>query len=127
MTRTYGLQTCSKQKEEDVSVTEDQLPEAFQDLAPYLAWSLPTERERNAKRQASTMTEITTFYQAMLPRMEEVLPYLAQYPLENIPEDVQRLFYLALVLAEVAPAVENFGQPSVVEGYDVARFIPARD
>jgi hypothetical protein len=108
-------------------MTEGQLPEAFHDLALYLAWSLPTECERSAKRQASTMTEITTFYQAMLPRMEEVLPYLAQYPLENIPEDVQRLFYLALALAEVAPAVENFGQPSVVEGYEVTRFIPTHD
>ena len=106
---------------------EYQLPEPFQDLIPYLAWSLPTERERSAKRQASTMAEITTFYQAVLPRMEEVLPYLAQYPLENIPTEVQRLFYLALALAEVAPAVENFGQPSVVEGYDIARFIPAHD
>jgi hypothetical protein len=106
---------------------EYQLPEPFQDLTPYLAWSLPTERERSAKRQASTMAEINTFYQAVLPRMEEVLPYLAQYPLENIPAEVQRLFYLALALAEVAPAVENFGQPSVVEGYDIARFIPAHD
>ncbi len=108
-------------------MTERQLPEPFQDLAPYLAWSLPTEQERSAKRQASPMAEITAFYQAMLPRMEEVLPYLAQYPLENIPEEVQRLFYLALALAEVAPAVENFGQPSVVEGYDIARFIPVHD
>lgn len=108
-------------------MTTDQLPEQFQDLAPYLAWSLPTERERSAKRQASTMAEISSFYQAMLPRMEEVLPYLDQFSLENIPEDVQRLFYLALSLAEVAPAVENFGQPSVVEGYDVARFVSAHD
>ena len=102
---------------------EHQLPEPFADLAPYLVWSLPTERERSTKRQTSTMAEITAFYQAMLPRMEEILSYLAQYPLEQVPQDVQKLFYLALALAEVAPAVENFGQPRVVEGYDVARFI----
>jgi hypothetical protein len=108
-------------------MAERQLPEPFQDLGAYLAWSLPTERERSAKRQASTMDEITAFYQVMLPRMEEILPYLAQYPLEQVPADVQRLFYLALALAEVAPAVENFGQPSVVEGYDIARFIPVHD
>ncbi len=108
-------------------MTEYQLPEAFQDLTPYLAWSLPTERERSTKRQVSTMAEITSFYQAMLPRMEKVLPYLAQFPPDGVPADVQRLFYLALALAEVAPAVENFGQPSVVEGYDVARFISVHD
>ncbi len=103
------------------------LPEPFQDLAPYLVWSLPTERERSAKRQSSTMTEIAALYQALLPRMDEVLSYLAQFSPENIPEEVRRLFYLALALAEVAPAVENFGQPSVVEGYDIARFVPAHE
>jgi hypothetical protein len=104
-------------------MTEHQLPEPFADLAPYLAWSLPTERGRSAKRQSSAMAEIAAFYQAMLPRMDEMLSYLAHYPPENAPPDVQRLFYLALALAEVAPAVENYGQPGVVDGYDVARFV----
>jgi len=108
-------------------MVERQLPEPFQDLESYLAWSLPTERERSAKRQASTLAEIKAFYDAMLARLEEVLSYLGQFPLENIPEDVQRLFFLALSLAEVAPAIENFGQPRVVEGYDIARFIPVHD
>jgi len=103
------------------------LPGPFVDLTPYLAWSLPTERERSAKRQSSTMAEITAFYQALLPRMDEVLSHLAQFSPERVPADVQRLLYLALALAEVAPAVENYGQPSVVEGYDIARFIPVHD
>lgn len=120
------MEDKKKEKQADRRA-ERQLPEPFQDLAPYLTWALPTERERSAKRQASTMAEIRAFYEAMLARMEEVLPHLAQFPPENIPEDVQRLFYLALALAEVAPAVENFGQPSVVEGYDIARFISAHD
>ncbi len=108
-------------------MVERQLAQPFQDLEPYLKWSLPTERERSAKRQSSTIDEISAFYQAMLPRMEEILSYLAQFPLEHVPEDVQRLFHLALALAEVAPAVENYGQPSVIEGYDVARFISVHD
>ena len=104
-------------------MAEPQLPVLFVDLAPHLAWALPTERERSAKRQTSTMAEISAFYQTMVPRMEEILPYLARYPLEQVPQDVQRLFQLALALAEIAPAIENFGQPSVVDGYNVARFI----
>src|SRR3954464_9418424 len=83
-------------------MAEHQLPQPFDDLTPYLAWSLPTERERSAKRQSSSVAEISTFYQAMLLRMDEVLLYLAQYPPENVPPEVQRLFYLALALAEVA-------------------------
>lgn len=115
-----------KEKQADPR-TERQLPHPFQDLAPYLAWALPTERERSAKRQMSPMAAITAFYQAMLPRMEAILPYLARYAPEQVPADARLLFYLALALAEVAPAVENFHQPSVVEGYDVARFIAAHD
>ena len=101
-------------------MAEQQLPERFGGLTPYLAWSLPTERERSAKRQASTMDEITAFYQAMLPRMEEILSYLAQYPLEHVPQDVQRLFYLALALAKIAPTVEMYGEPTA-EGLDALR------
>jgi hypothetical protein len=111
----------------DSAMSERQLPEPFQNLAPYLAWALPTERERSAKRQVSTMTDIRAFYDAMLGRMAEVLPYLAQFPPDHVPADVQRLFYLTLSLAEIAPAVENFGQPSVVEGYDSARFVPIHE
>lgn len=103
-------------------MTGSLLPATFQDLEPHLEWSLPTERARSAKRQASTIAALTAFYDAMLPRMEDVLPYLAQFPSEDVAADVERLFHLALALAEIAPAVENFGQPSVIDGYDVARF-----
>jgi hypothetical protein len=99
------------------------LPEQFRDLEQWLAWSLATEQERSRKRQASTMSDIKAFYDAMLARMEEVLPYLDQFAVEALPEDTTRLFYLTLSLAEVAPAVEQFGQPSVVDGYDAKRFM----
>ncbi|MSR13929.1 MAG: hypothetical protein EXR86_05055 [Gammaproteobacteria bacterium] len=59
---------------------EHQLPKAFHDLAPYLEWALPSERERRAKRATSTMTEISEFYDGMLLRMEAVLGYLAEFP-----------------------------------------------
>ena len=68
---------------------ERHLPKPFADLIPYLAWALPTDCERSVKRQSSTMDEINTFYQAMLPRMEEILSYLEQYPPEHVPADVQ--------------------------------------
>ncbi len=102
---------------------EARLPAQFQDLEKWLAWSLETEGERSDQRQASTMEDITAFYEAMLARMEAVLPYLEQFSLEELPDDAQHLFYLTLSLAEVAPAVEQFGQPSVVDGYDIKRFV----
>lgn len=105
---------------------ESLLPAAFCDLEPWLAWSLATEPERSDKRQASTMDELRAFYDVMLARMEAVMLYLEQFSLDNMPANAQRLFLLTLSLAEVAPAIEQFGQPNVVDGYDVKRFTPHR-
>src|SRR5262245_9997344 len=102
-------------------VSKSLLPEQFRDLEKWLAWSLATDQERSTKRQASTMGDIKAFYAAMLARMEEVLPYLEQFSVDALPEDATRLFHLTLALAEVAPAVEQFGQPGVIDGYDVRR------
>ena len=102
---------------------ESLFPTQFQELEQWKEWSLATEQERSARRQASTMEDIKTFYNAMLVRMEEVLPFLEQFSMDELPQDATRLFYLTLSLAEVAPAVEQFGQPSVVDGYDVKRIV----
>jgi len=104
------------------------LPEVFADLERFAGpWAVATETERSRKRQGSTMEEIQAFYEAMLPRTETILSYLNQFPLHEMPEDAKRLLYLTLSLAEVAPAVELFKQPSVVDGYDISRLIPAHD
>jgi hypothetical protein len=108
-------------------MSQVELPAQFADLAPFLEWSLATERERSAKRQAGSMATIEAFYAAMMPRMEAILTYLKDFPTEHEAADVRCLFQLALAVAEVAPAVENFGQPSVVEGYDVGRFVALHD
>jgi len=107
--------------------SQKRLPEAFRDLGRHLEWALPTERERTAKRHASSMQEIRVFYDAMVERLEEILRYLGGFSLENVPADANTLLLLTMSLAEVAPAVENFGQPDVVDGYHWSRFIPLHD
>lgn len=106
---------------------ERQLPEPFADLEPYIAWSLATEKERQRKRISSTMLEIQTFYDALLPRMDAIISYLDQFPLEAMPADARRLLNLTFSLAEIAPAVEQFKQPSVADGYDATRFVPTHN
>ena len=103
---------------------ERQLPEPFADLEPYIAWSLATEKERQRKRISSSMADIHAFYDAILPRMDAVIAYLDQFPLEAMPADARRLLDLTFSLAEIAPAVEQFKQPSVADGYDATRFVP---
>jgi hypothetical protein len=55
-----------------------------------------------------------------------VFAYLNQFSLETLPAEAQRLLDLTLSLAEVAPAVECFRQPLVVDGYEASRFIPVQ-
>ena len=105
------------------TTTEPSLPAGYADLESFVPlWSLPTEPERHARRKASTMDEIQAFYDAMLARIDEILAYLDTFPLDGLPEAETRLFNLALSLAEIAPAVEFFGQPEVIDGFDSARF-----
>ena len=108
-------------------MAERQLPAQFQQLEPFVNWALATERERTAKRHSTSMADIRAFYDAMAARLGEVLTYLNDFSEEGTPDDVKRLFILTLSLAEIAPAVENFGQPGVVDGYDFSRFIPLHD
>lgn len=100
------------------------LPPQFRDLEAYVAdWDLPTESERNRRRLSSSITELRTFYDAIMSRMEEITAYLKQFPIDKQPEDARRLFYLSMSLAEIAMAVELFKQPGVVNGFDPSRFI----
>jgi len=105
-------------------MSEGLLPDPFKDLEPLIGWALAKESERIRKCLSSTMEEIQAFYHAVLPRMEVIIEYLNQFPLDQMPEEAERLFYLTLSLAEVAGAVELYGQPGVIDGLDPSRFIP---
>ncbi|CAN5690040.1 hypothetical protein BH20ACI3_BH20ACI3_08680 [soil metagenome] len=99
------------------------LPDQFRELNSFVeTWALVTESERNARRRSSTMEEIQKFYNAILPRMDEIITHLNQYPLDSLPEDAKRLFYLALSFMEVSPAVELLGEPDETGAFEAARF-----
>jgi hypothetical protein len=103
---------------------EPQLPPQFKQLDGFLDWALASERERSAKRHRSSMNELRAFYDAMVSCLDEILKVLAHYQEDDAPSEVQRLFLMTLSLAEIAPAIENFGQVDVVDGYDCWRFVP---
>ncbi len=98
------------------------LPEGFEDLEPWLSWSLATMDERSARRSSSTMEQLEAFYAAMLPRMEAVLAYLDGVSADDETLENRRLLDLTKSLAEIAPAVELFFEPTISYGYDVSRF-----
>jgi len=104
------------------------LPSQFHDLEPFAAvWALEKEHERRLQRMASTMEELQAFYHTLLPQMEAVMEYLHQFRLAEMPEEAKRLLYLTFALAEVAPAVEFYGQPEVIDGFPAERLVPDQD
>jgi len=105
-------------------VTVTGLPEGFAELEPFVAeWVLPSMMARTRKRHASSMAEITAFYNAMQPRLQEILAHLSAIPYDDaLPGEETRLLGLALSLAEITTSVEWYNQPAVVDGFDPERF-----
>jgi hypothetical protein len=99
------------------------LPDQFQELNCFSEkWVLASERARNERRRSSTMEEIQTFYDAILPRMDEIITYLNQNPLNQLPDNARRLLYLALSFMEISPSVELFKEPDESGAFDATRF-----
>jgi hypothetical protein len=90
------------------------LPAEFADLEPFAAtWCLATEHERYTRRLASSMAEIQTFYDAAFPRAEAAIAYCDGFPLDDLPDDAQRLLQLVYSLVMVSFPVEAWRQPSI--------------
>jgi hypothetical protein len=89
------------------------LPTEFADLDPFANWALPSERERYAKRLASTMDELQSFYDAAFPRLEAAMTYLEQFSMDALPDDAKHLLWLYCALVTVSFPVEVWRQPRV--------------
>lgn len=104
------------------------LPAEFADLEPLAkVWSLATETERNRQRLQSSFAELEALSDALLPRLDAIFKHLDRHSLASLPPEEARLFYLTLSLAEVAPALEFYNQPAVIDGLDSARMPAVED
>jgi hypothetical protein len=89
------------------------LPAAFADLEPFTEWCLPSEKDRFAKRIASTMPELQAFYDAAFPRLQENEEYLKGVALDGISDEERNLLWLFASLVTVSFPVEVWRQPRV--------------
>ena len=103
-------------------MAESPLPDEFADLAPWLDWALEPERARTGKREASSMVEIRAFYDAVLPRLEEMIRYLEGFRERDMPVPQHRLYLISLSLVEVANLVELYKRREAVEACDPLRY-----
>ena len=89
------------------------LPAGYQDLGVFSDWILETWRERYEKRLASTIDEMQAFYDAVMPRLDEIMALLEQHPADDLPADVRNLTLLVAGLCEASLPVEAWRQPRV--------------
>ena len=89
------------------------LPEQFADLEPFADWALPSEYDRFAKRLASTMDELQTFYDVAFPRLQDSVDYLKGVALDGISDEDRNLLWVFSSLVTVSFPVEVWRQPRV--------------
>ena len=89
------------------------LPAEFASLEPFSDWILVTERERYAKRLASSMAEMQAFYDAAFPLLEPATTYLEQFPVDDLPEPERNLLLLMMSLVTISFPVEVWKQARV--------------
>ena len=89
------------------------LPAEFAELKPFADWILPTERERYAKRLASTMDEMQAFYEAAFPLLDAANKYLERFGMDDLPDPERNLLLLMMSLVLVSFPVEVWSQPRV--------------
>lgn len=105
-----------------------ELPQGFNELEVFVsAWAQPTENQRSHKRWVSTVGDFKSFYEAMMPRLKDILAYLDQYEVGAIPERNLSLYHLALAFAESSPHVEMYkGSAKVPNSFDASRLEAAK-
>lgn len=104
-------------------MSDCELPPAFEALQPFCErWCLADAKARNAARVSATMEDIRAFYDGMLPHAPKALAHLSEKQLGALDAPDANLLKLLLSLAEIGPAVEWFGQPRVIDGYEESKF-----
>ena len=98
------------------------LPHGYEDLAWLADWALPTERQRHGKRIGTPLDELQRVYDALLPRIENMIAHLDQFPVDALPPAEQNLMLLTLAFVEVSPSVELLHSPTVPDGFEPTRF-----
>ncbi|MFZ3223352.1 MAG: hypothetical protein WA142_09690 [Rugosibacter sp.] len=99
------------------------LPKNFSSLGIFTdKWLLPSEAERHQTRLTTKLDELTIFYDAMLPRMEDIITHLNGFDLQKLDDENQNLLQLSLSFIEVSTSIEFFKASTVPDGFDHHRF-----
>ena len=99
------------------------LPQSFSELEPYCdKWLAETEKARNQIRTTSTLKENVEFYDAVMPRFEEMLKHLDNFPVSDLPAAEENLLKLIYGFVEASCPAERFHSPVVTDTFPPERF-----
>lgn len=107
--------------------TDNSLPAGFEPFGGLAArWARPTEGERSLVRWAASKQDFADFYAAFMPKLDDALRLLADYPLDGPEGPLRNLFELVCAFAEAAPHHELYGGSAAVpHSFSAQRFVPA--
>jgi hypothetical protein len=102
------------------------LPAGFEELAPFVnEWGLATEKERHHKRINSSLAHVRTFYEAMTPRIHDVIAHLSSFPgadPDDLPAPQRNLYNLALAFMETSHPIDlNWQRSDIDDAFPVER------
>lgn len=104
--------------------TDKQLPARFSDLEPFLAqWAVTGKSARHRRRLESTPEERQAFYDAVLPRIQDMVRFIDEEPMQQLSDARRRLLQLALSLIEVSMTIEIYNADSEREHAKTASLI----
>lgn len=95
----------------------------FSELDHYVSvWGLATIEERIARRATSTIEEMQEFHNALVQRLNEIIKFLNQFPLDEIPTEYLPLKYTVLSLLQVDRPVNKWKKVLLDEACDPRLF-----
>jgi hypothetical protein len=95
-------------------MAEALLPAEFSDLEPFAPqWCLATEKDRYDERLSTSMADMQSFYDTVVPRAEAAIEYCDRFPFDDMPEQALNLLHLLYSMVMVSFPVEVWGQQRV--------------
>ena len=103
------------------------LPAGFKELAAQSQWCISRDADRIARRLEAPFEQIVGFYEAVLPHVPDAMAYLATRPVDDPSEEDINLVNLMKTMAEMADAVEIYGQGPIPDAGDLRGYVSGID
>jgi len=95
----------------------EKLPPPFADLEQSFGrWVIDNEPERARMREAASADELRAFYEAVLPRVDEMMRYIEDYAIDQWPQEIRSLWDFVASFIGAAVTIETYGSQKQIPG-----------